>query len=66
MKNEIHVEIGELYNTEKPNSKDNTVCFQYFETKDYRSNMKVGLTRLITLHNKLKSKRERQVSKIIK
>ena len=57
MKNEIHIKIGgdhggksfkmsyQICNTDKPNSKDNTVVFSLFEAKDYRSNLKLALTR---------------------
>ena len=57
MNEEIHVKIGgdhgggsfkinyQIYNTDKPNSKDNTVVFSLFEAKDYWSNLKIGLSR---------------------
>ena len=55
--NEIHVKIGgdhgddsfklsyQLANVSHPSSTDNTVVFSIFEAKDYRSNIKIGLTR---------------------
>ena len=55
--NEIHVKIGgdhgdgsfklsyQITNVSHPNSTDNTVVFSIFEAKDYRSNVKIGLTR---------------------
>ena len=55
--NEIRLKIGgdhgggsfkmnyQVCNTEKPNSKENSVVFSIFEAKDYRCNLKVGLSR---------------------
>ena len=54
--NEIHVKIGgdhgggsfklyQIANVSHPNSTDNTVVFSIFEAKDYRSTIKIGLTR---------------------
>ena len=57
MNDEIHVKIVgdhgggsfktnyQICNTDKPNSKDNTLVFSLFEAKDYRSNLKIGLSR---------------------
>ena len=56
MKNEIHVKIGgdhggksfkacfQVCNTKYPNSKENTTVFSIFEAKDYRTNLKTGLS----------------------
>ena len=55
--NEIHVKIGgdhgggsfkmsyQIANVHNPNSTDNTIVFSIFEAKDYRSNIKIALTR---------------------
>ena len=55
--NEIHIKIGgdhgggsfkmsyQIANVANPNSKDNTTVFSLFEAKDYRINLKSGLTR---------------------
>ena len=55
--NEVHVKIGgdhgggsfkmsyQIANVTNPNSKDNTLVFSLFEAKDYRINMKTGLSR---------------------
>ena len=55
--NEIDVKIGgdhgddsfklsyQVANVSHPSSTDNTVVFSIFEAKDYRSNIKIGLTR---------------------
>ena len=55
--NEIRVKIGgdhggssfklsyQISNVSHPNSTDNTVVFSIFEAKDYRNNVKIGLTR---------------------
>ena len=55
--NEIHVKIegdhgggsfklsNQIANVSHPNSTDNTVVFSIFEAKNYRSNIKIGLTR---------------------
>ena len=57
MNEEIHVKIGgdhgggsfkmnyQICNTDKLNSKDNMVVFSLFEAKDYRSNLKIWLSR---------------------
>ena len=54
---EVHVKIGgdhgggsfkmsyQCCNTLHPNSTGNTVVFSLFEAKDYRDNLKVGLSR---------------------
>ena len=54
---EIHVKIGgdhgggsfkmsyQIANTKNPNSTNNTTIFSIFEAKDYRCNLKLGLTR---------------------
>ena len=54
---EVHVEIVgdrgggsfktsyQIANVANPNSKDNTLVFSLFEAKDYRINMKTGLSR---------------------
>ena len=36
----------QIANVANPNSKDNTLVFSLFEAKDYRINMKIGLSRL--------------------
>ena len=55
--NGIHVKISgdhgggtfklsyQIANVSHPNSTDNTVVFGIFKAKDYRSNVKIGLTR---------------------
>ena len=52
--NEIHVKIGGnhgsgslkmSYQIHNPNSTDNTIVSSIFEAKDYRSNIKIGMTR---------------------
>ena len=55
--NEIHIKIGrdqgggsfklscKIANVSHPNSTDNTVVISIFNAKDYRSNLKIGLTR---------------------
>ena len=55
--NEIHIKIGgdqgggsfkssyEIANVSHPSSTDNTVVLSIFDAKDYRSNLKVGLTK---------------------
>ena len=67
MKYEIHIKIGgdhgggsfkmsyQVANTTNPNSKDNTVVFSVFEAKDYRANLKVGLSRFKQQINELQS-----------
>ena len=37
----------QICNTIHPNSKDNTVVFSIFEAKDYRSNLKLALSRFM-------------------
>ena len=37
--------IYQICNVNKPNSKDNTSVFNIFEAKDYRSNMRLSITR---------------------
>ena len=68
--NDIHVKIGgdhgddsfklsyQIANLSHPNSTDNTVVFSIFEAKDYRSNIKIRLTRF----NKRSSNNEMVVS----
>ena len=34
----------QIANVQNPNSTNNTIVFSIFEAKDYRSNMKIGLT----------------------
>ena len=65
--NEIHVKIGgdhgggsfklsyQIANVSHPNNTDNTVVFSIFEAKDYRSNIKIGLTRFRTQINALQA-----------
>lgn len=67
LKNEVHIKIGgdhgggsfkmnyQICNTLHPNSKDNTVVFSIFEAKDYRSNLKVGLSRFTNQVDDLQS-----------
>ena len=55
--NKIHVKFGgnhgggnfklpyQITNVSHPNSTDNTVVFSIFEDEDYKSNIKIGLTR---------------------
>ena len=55
--NEIHVKIegdhgggsfklsNQIANVSHPNSTDNTVVFSIFQAKNYRSNIKIGLSR---------------------
>ena len=55
--NEIHVKIGsdngggsfklsyQIANVSHPNITDNTAVFNMFEAKDYRRNIKIGLTK---------------------
>ena len=45
----------QIANTEKPNSKCNTTVFSLFEAKDYRSNLKIGLSRFKDQINRLQS-----------
>lgn len=54
---EVHIKIGgdhggrsfkacyEICNILHPNSKNNTVIFSLFEAKDYRTNLRAGLTK---------------------
>nr|XP_047146260.1 uncharacterized protein LOC124819103 [Hydra vulgaris] len=56
---EIHVKVGgdheggsfkmsyQIANVSKPNLKNNTTVFNIFEAKDYRANLKIGLSRHI-------------------
>ena len=65
LNNEIHVKIGvdhgggslkmslQIVNTANPYSKDNTIIFSIFETKDYRINISVGLQRFTKQFNNL-------------
>ena len=69
--NEIHVKIGgdhgsfklsyQIANVSHPNSNDNTVVFSIFEAEDYRSNIKIGLTRLREQINALQTMKWRWV-----
>lgn len=42
-----------VVNIERPNSKSNTTVFSIFEAKDYRSNLKIGLSRFKSQVNEL-------------
>ena len=67
MSEEIQVKIGgdhggksfkacyEICNTEKPNSKDNTIVYSLFEAKDYRSNLRAGLARFTSQVDELQN-----------
>ena len=75
--NEIHVKIGgdhgggsfklsyQIANVSHPNSTDNTVVFSIFEAKDYRSNIKIGLTRFREQINALQTMKWRWVMQYI-
>ena len=64
---EIHIKLGgdhgggsfkmnfQICNTDRPNSKDNTTVFSIFEAKDFRSNMKIGISRFSEQVNQLQT-----------
>jgi hypothetical protein len=47
--------VYQLLNTDKPNSKENTIVFNLFEAKDYRCNLKLTLTRFVNQIDNLQS-----------
>ena len=74
---EIHAKIGgdhgggsfrlsyQIANVPHPNSTDNTVVFSIFEAKDYRSNIKIGLSRFREQINALQTMKWRWVMQYI-
>ena len=65
--NDVHVKISDdhgggsfkmsyqIANVANPDSKDNTLVFSLFEAKDYRINMKTGLSRFAQQIDELRS-----------
>lgn len=76
MNGEIHVKVGgdhggksfkacyQVCNTKAPNSKDNTVVYSIFEAKDYRPNIRTGLSMFTSQIDTLQKCQWRYIIKI--